>query len=184
MTFFVDNAYNTSVTNTRLLWTSFVYGLTVGSFFVGAETKSQNAPTPPPGYKTRLEIMVAFGNGKLEIVERNVLLPDGVVLEKDIEYGNAGGHSLQLHLYRPAIVNAISFGQKRPADADPSRDDRSACAHCPSGRASGASQAIEDPALLRAARRLATYDGPGQAGQRLLPGNDGSFFFAKHIPLP
>ena len=42
--------------------------------------------------------------GNLEIVERDVPLPDGVVLEKDIEYGNAGGHSLQLDLYRPAKI--------------------------------------------------------------------------------
>ena len=90
--------------NAQLRWISFVCGLTVGSVFVGAETKSQNAPTPPPGYKTRLEILAAFGNGKLEIVERDVPLPDGVVLEKDIEYGNAGGHSLQLDLYRPAKI--------------------------------------------------------------------------------
>ncbi len=104
MTFLGDDAYNPSVMNTRLRWISFVCGLTVGSVFVGAETKSQNAPTPPPGYKTRLEILAAFGNGKLEIVERDVPLPDGVVLEKDIEYGNAGGHSLQLDLYRPAKI--------------------------------------------------------------------------------
>ena len=102
MTFLVDDAYNPSVMNTRLRWISFVCGLTVGTVFVGAETKSQNAPTPPPGYKTRLEILAAFGNGKLEMVERDVPLPDGVVLEKDIEYGNADGHSLQLDLYRPA----------------------------------------------------------------------------------
>jgi len=70
VTFLGDDAYNPSVMNTRLRWISFVCGLTVGSVFVGAETKSQNAPTPPPGYKTRLEILAAFGNGKLEIVER------------------------------------------------------------------------------------------------------------------
>ena len=29
-------------------------------------------------------------------------LPEGVVLEKDIEYGNADGHPLHLDLYRPA----------------------------------------------------------------------------------
>ena len=78
MTFLVDDAYNPSVMNTRLHWISFVCGLTVGSVFVGAETKSQNAATPPPGYKTRLEILAAFGNGKLEMVERDVPLPDGV----------------------------------------------------------------------------------------------------------
>ena len=85
-------------------WISLVCGLAVGSVFVDAETKSEDAPVPPPGYKTRLEILAAYGNGKLEIIERDVPLPDGIVLEKDIEYGNAGGHSLQLDLYRPAKI--------------------------------------------------------------------------------
>lgn len=83
MTFFGDKAYNPSVINTRLSWISFVCGLTMGSVFVGAETKLQNAPTPPPGYETRLEILVAFGNGKLEIVERNLPLTDDPGLEGD-----------------------------------------------------------------------------------------------------
>ena len=76
----------------------------MGSVFVGAETKSQNTPTPSPGYKTQLEILSAFGNGKLEIVEWDMPLPDGIELEKDIEYGNADVHSLQFDLYRPAKI--------------------------------------------------------------------------------
>ena len=86
MTFLGDDAYNPSVMNTRLRWISLVCGLAVGSVFVVAETKSQEAPTPPPGYKTRLEILAAFGSGKLEVIERDVPLPDGVVLERVIEY--------------------------------------------------------------------------------------------------
>ena len=62
-------------------WISLVCGLAVGSVFVDAETKSEDAPVPPPGYKTRLEILAAYGNGKLEIIERDVPLPDGIVLE-------------------------------------------------------------------------------------------------------
>jgi len=104
VTFSGDDAYNPSVMSTRFRWIGLVCGLTVGSVFAAAETKSQDAPEPPPGYKSKLEIMAAFGNGKLAIIDRDVPLPDGVVLERDIEYGNAGGHSLQLDLYRPAKI--------------------------------------------------------------------------------
>ena len=104
MTFSGDDAYNPSVMSTRFRWIGLVFGLAVGSVFAAAETKSQDAPEPPPGYKSKLEIMAAFGNGKLAIIDRDVPLPDGVVLERDIEYGNAGGHSLQLDLYRPAKI--------------------------------------------------------------------------------
>jgi len=88
--------------NARLRWISLTCGLAAWAVFATAETKSKDALQPPPGYKTRLEILAAFGNGKLEIIDRETPLPDGVLLEKDIEYGNADGHSLQLDLYRPA----------------------------------------------------------------------------------
>ncbi|MCH2593588.1 MAG: alpha/beta hydrolase [Pedosphaera sp.] len=104
MTLSGDDTYNPSVMTARLHWISLAWGLAVGSVFADVETKSKDAPVPPPGYKSKLEIMVAFGNGKLEIIDRDVSLPDGVVLERDIEYGNADGHSLQLDLYRPATI--------------------------------------------------------------------------------
>ena len=88
--------------NTRFRWISLACGLAVGPVFADAETRSQTAPEPPPGYKSKLEVLAAYGIGKLEIIDRNVPLPDGVVLEKDIEYGNADGHPLQLDLYRSA----------------------------------------------------------------------------------
>ena len=88
--------------NARLRWISLTCGLAAWTVFAGAETKSQDVPVPPPGYKSKLEILAAYGIGKLKIIDRDVPLPDGVVLEKDIEYGNAGGHPLQLDLYRPA----------------------------------------------------------------------------------
>jgi len=61
-----------------------------------------DAPEPPPGYNSKLAILAAYGSGTLEIIDREVPLPEGVVLEKDIEYGNADGHPLHLDLYRPA----------------------------------------------------------------------------------
>ncbi len=88
--------------NTRFRWISLACGLAVGPVFADAETRSQTAPEPPPGYKSKLEVLAAYGIGKLKIIDRNVPLPDGVVLEKDIEYGNADGHPLQLDLYRSA----------------------------------------------------------------------------------
>ena len=71
-------------------------GLAAGTAFAA------DAPEPPPGYKSKLAILAAYGSGTLEIIDREVPLPEGVVLEKDIEYGNADGHPLHLDLYRPA----------------------------------------------------------------------------------
>jgi len=74
-------------------------GLAAGTA-VAADT-----PEPPPGYKSKLAILAAYGSGTLEIIDREVPLPEGVVLEKDIEYGNADGHPLRLDLYRPAKLD-------------------------------------------------------------------------------
>ncbi|MEC8989000.1 MAG: hypothetical protein VYB66_07135, partial [Verrucomicrobiota bacterium] len=82
MTLSGDDTYNPSVMTARLHWISLAWSLAVGSVFADVETKSEDAPVPPPGYKSKLEIMVAFGNGKLEIIDRDVSLPDGVVLER------------------------------------------------------------------------------------------------------
>ena len=71
-------------------------GLAAGTAFAA------DAPEPPSGYKSKLAILAAYGSGTLEIIDREAPLPEGVVLQKDIEYGNADGHPLHLDLYRPA----------------------------------------------------------------------------------
>ena len=88
--------------NTRLHRFSLICGLSLGSMFATEENKLKDTPKPPPGYASRLAVLAAFGSGTLEIIDQAAPLPGGVVVEKDIEYGNANGHSLQLDLYRPA----------------------------------------------------------------------------------
>ena len=93
---------NLRAMSTRVYLFTLLFCLSVGAATAIAETKPKKSPKPPPGYASRLAIMAAFGSGKLELIDQNAPLPDGVVLEKDIEYGNANGHPLQLDLYRPA----------------------------------------------------------------------------------
>ncbi len=58
-------------------------------------------PPAPPGYKTEEEVRSAFLLGKLMPVDVTIAVPDTVSVEKDVEYGKAGGVSLQLDLYAP-----------------------------------------------------------------------------------
>ena len=90
------------VVNSKMHRFSLICCLTLGSIFSTVETKSQNTPKPPLGYKSKLAILAAYGNGSLEIIDRDIPLPQGVVLKKNIEYGKANGHPLHLDLYRPA----------------------------------------------------------------------------------
>ena len=83
------------------------FGFRVGRGFGFCRRRNEVAGCPNTA--SRLQVAAGdFGSvwqrETLEIIERDVALPDGVVLEKDIEYGNAGGHSLQLDLYRPAKI--------------------------------------------------------------------------------
>jgi len=93
------------VMSSRIHRFSLICVLAWGAVFAKAETKSNDAPKPPPGYKSKLAIMAAFGNSTLEIIDRDVPVPEGVVLEENIEYGNAGGYPLHLDLYRPAKLD-------------------------------------------------------------------------------
>ena len=58
-------------------------------------------PPAPPGYKTEEEVRSAFLLGKLTPIDVTIAVPDTVSVEKDVEYGKAGGVSLQLDLYAP-----------------------------------------------------------------------------------
>ena len=97
--------HNLRAMSTRVYLFTLLCCLSLGAATAIAETKPKKSPKPPPGYASRLAIMAAFGSSKLELIDQNAPLPDGVVLEKDIEYGNANGHPLQLDLYRPANLN-------------------------------------------------------------------------------
>ena len=73
MTLSGDDTYNPSVMTARLHWISLAWGLAVGSVFADAETKSQDAPVPPPGYKSKLEIMVAVSYTHLTLPTKRIV---------------------------------------------------------------------------------------------------------------
>ena len=76
---------NLRAMSTRVYLFTLLCCLSLGAATAIAETKPKKSPKPPPGYASRLAIMAAFGSGKLELIDQNAPLPDGVVLEKDIE---------------------------------------------------------------------------------------------------
>ena len=91
--------------NTRKHRFSLLFYIALGSVFAVAETNLQDAPEKPTGYNSKLAILAAYGNGTLEIIDRNVSVPEEIVWEKNIEYGNANGQPLHLDLYRPSKLN-------------------------------------------------------------------------------
>jgi acetyl esterase/lipase len=70
-------------------------------------------PPEAPGYSSRLTLGAAFSLKQIKLITQPTNLPPGVVEEKNLEYGNTGGHSLRLDLFHPektaAAVPAIIF---------------------------------------------------------------------------
>ncbi|MCC6142497.1 MAG: alpha/beta hydrolase [Candidatus Hydrogenedentes bacterium] len=62
-----------------------------------------DAPEPPRGFPTMNMGYLYFGLGWLDLIDHkgNIPIPEGVVEEKDIEYGRVGDRALQLDLYYP-----------------------------------------------------------------------------------
>lgn len=56
---------------------------------------------PPQGYETIDEVKAAIFLGKVKLVDGEIDVPDSVVLEEGIEYGQGGGEPLKLNLYTP-----------------------------------------------------------------------------------
>lgn len=68
---------------------------------------AEQPPPAPPGFKSPLEVMLAIQMGKVPLISLgNVSLPEGVVEQKDIEYGKVGDRQLLLDLYAPANMDA------------------------------------------------------------------------------
>jgi acetyl esterase/lipase len=88
----------------KLIRSTAVLGLAVGMSWSAAENGPGELPKPPAGYKNRTLVLAAIASGILPLVNNDVPLPDGVLLEKDIEYGNVDGRSLKLDLYRPRKI--------------------------------------------------------------------------------
>lgn len=68
------------------------------------------APPPPPGYESNELLMKDFTGGKIPVVSPYASMPEGILEQKDIEYGNVDGRALVLDLYRPADVAAPAPG--------------------------------------------------------------------------
>lgn len=62
---------------------------------------------PPEGYPTENALMAAFATGTLDLLERQDPEPvlDGVIVDRDLEYGRVDGISLKLDLYRPETIS-------------------------------------------------------------------------------
>ena len=86
----------------KYIWVATM--LAVGMNLTAAEKDSGDLPKPPAGYKNRALVLAAIATGILPLVKRDVPLPAGVLVEKDIEYGNVDGRSLKLDLYRPRKI--------------------------------------------------------------------------------
>jgi len=71
-----------------------------------------DAPPPPTGYPTMnmMYLHYAAAGDSLFHLEKKTTSPDVMLVEKDIEYGNADGTALQLDLYRPATAEGAVPG--------------------------------------------------------------------------
>lgn len=66
------------------------------------------AGEPPRGYSSTRQLIAAIALRELKLVEMNPPLPDGVVEQKDLEYGRGGERPLLLDLYSPAqLTNSV-----------------------------------------------------------------------------
>lgn len=74
-----------------------VFGVVWLWFYRGAG----DGTTPPRGYGSMKQIIIAASIGALRLVEMNPPLPANVTETKDIAYGRAGEHVLRLDLYEP-----------------------------------------------------------------------------------
>jgi len=60
-----------------------------------------SAPAAPKGYKSQAEVLAAIQRGDVKLINVFLPVPDNVKVTPEIEYGRAGGKSLQLDLYEP-----------------------------------------------------------------------------------
>ena len=62
-------------------------------------------PEPPPGFDTAEEALSAVRSGKVPITNLFRLIPEGVTVRRDVEYGHTGERPLLLDLYLPADLS-------------------------------------------------------------------------------
>jgi hypothetical protein len=56
---------------------------------------------PPPGYTSTSFLKLAYATGQLQLVDRELPIPDTVEVTRGVEYGQGGDVSLQLDVYAP-----------------------------------------------------------------------------------
>lgn len=56
---------------------------------------------PPPGYTSTTFLKLAYATGQLQLVDRELPIPDTVEVTRGVEYGQGGDVSLQLDVYAP-----------------------------------------------------------------------------------
>lgn len=59
------------------------------------------ADGPPKGYASELLVKLAIATGQLELVDRDIPVPDSIQVTRGIEYGHGGDDPLHLDLYSP-----------------------------------------------------------------------------------
>lgn len=62
---------------------------------------AEEPPSPPPGFKSREEVMESLKNGKIPIADIRAPTPEDIEVTSDVEYGRVGDRALLLDLYRP-----------------------------------------------------------------------------------
>ena len=60
-----------------------------------------HAQMPPQGYSSEATILLAFAAGQIDLVDRDLAVPDTVVVKRAIQYGKVGDVELLLDLYSP-----------------------------------------------------------------------------------
>ena len=72
--------------------------------FLTTANSAESSPPPAPGYKTPAEVMAAIAAGEIKLIKSPKEMPDGVIEQKNIEYGKVGERALQLDLYLPEKI--------------------------------------------------------------------------------
>ncbi len=84
---------------------------TTNAVVVCSSEAETSVPPMPEGYSSEMMIKTAFLLNQIKLIDaKNVIVPDNVIEQMDIEYGKAGDKSLQLDLYSPKEMNKPAPG--------------------------------------------------------------------------